>query len=40
MKLSVAKLRGFQPVGSACGLLAGLIVAWAIAGEGLARAEG
>ncbi|MGH7205520.1 MAG: hypothetical protein ACREI2_04850 [Nitrospiraceae bacterium] len=40
MKQGTTTLRGFQPVGRACGLLAGLIVAWAIAGEGLARAEG
>ena len=39
MRQSTTTLRGFQPVGSACGFLAGLMVAWSVGGEGLARGE-
>src|SRR5213594_3588565 len=39
MRQGTTTVRGFQPVRSACGLLTGLIVAWSIGGEGLARAE-
>ena len=39
MRQSTTTLRGFQPVRSACGLLAGLMVAWSVGGEGLARGE-
>jgi len=39
MRQSTTTLRGFQPVGSACGFLAGMIVTWAVVGEGLARGE-
>lgn len=39
MRPSSTSLRGLQPFRNVCGLLAGLIMTWAVVGEGLARAE-